>query len=69
MRLPKEGCVLDPMTQCPRCQCRDVGRIGTHQYYCWSCCTEMVVTETEVRMFEVAEDGSLLEAGRVETAG
>jgi hypothetical protein len=57
------------ITCCPRCQCRDVGRIGTHQYYCWGCCAELVVDNTEVHLYEVAEDGSLLDLGRMEIVG
>ncbi|MCL6548266.1 MAG: hypothetical protein K6T30_05085 [Alicyclobacillus sp.] len=46
--------------RCPHCNCRDVGKIGANQFYCWSCFMEFNVAGEEVRVYEVAEDGSLV---------
>ncbi|MDI3327533.1 MAG: hypothetical protein QJR06_03185 [Alicyclobacillaceae bacterium] len=57
------------ITRCPRCQCRDIGRIGSHQYYCWGCCAEMVVGERDIRLYEVGEDGTLVEVSGTAAVG
>ncbi|MBX5436656.1 MAG: hypothetical protein IRZ33_05495 [Alicyclobacillaceae bacterium] len=46
--------------RCPHCNCRDVGKIGANQFYCWGCFMEFNVAGEEVRVYEVAEDGSLV---------
>jgi len=46
--------------RCPSCTSRDVGKIGANQYYCWNCFAEFNVSGDEVRIYEVAEDGSLI---------
>ncbi|MCL6636308.1 MAG: hypothetical protein K6T26_00045 [Alicyclobacillus sp.] len=46
--------------RCPHCHCRDVGKIGANQYYCWGCFMEFSVSGDDVRLYEVAEDGSLV---------
>jgi len=48
------------MTRCPHCKCRDIGKIGTQQYYCWGCFVEFSISGVEVKMFQVEEDGSLV---------
>ncbi|ASS74730.1 hypothetical protein CIG75_06915 [Tumebacillus algifaecis] len=48
------------MTRCPHCNCRDIGKIGTYQFYCWGCFMEFSVTGDEVKLFQVEEDGSLI---------
>ncbi|GMA59970.1 hypothetical protein NZD89_10390 [Alicyclobacillus fastidiosus] len=46
--------------RCPNCTSRDIGKIGASQYYCWSCFKEFNVAGEEVRVYDVAEDGSLV---------
>lgn len=46
--------------RCPHCNCRDIGKIGANQFYCWGCFIEFSVSGEEVRVYEVAEDGSLV---------
>jgi hypothetical protein len=48
------------MLRCPNCKCRDIGKIGTNQYYCWGCFLEFNVLGDEVKMYQVEEDGSLV---------
>jgi hypothetical protein len=48
------------MTRCPHCNCRDIGKIGTQQFYCWGCFVEFSITGDEVKLFQVEEDGSLI---------
>lgn len=48
------------MNRCPHCNCRDMGKIGTNQYYCWGCFVEFSVSGDEVKLFQVEEDGSLV---------
>jgi hypothetical protein len=48
------------MTRCPHCNCRDIGKIGTQQFYCWGCFMEFSVSGDEVKVFQVEEDGSLV---------
>lgn len=45
--------------RCPNCNCRDIGKIGTNQYYCWECFVEFSVNGEQVKLFNVEEDGSL----------
>ncbi|PTM59635.1 hypothetical protein [Desmospora activa] len=48
------------MLRCPNCNTHDLGRIGTHQYYCWGCFIEChVVDGTITSVYQVEEDGSL----------
>ncbi|MEW6621722.1 MAG: hypothetical protein AB1420_01075 [Bacillota bacterium] len=44
------------MFNCPVCNGRSVGRIGTEQYYCWNCLVEY---NSKKEVFQVEEDGSL----------
>lgn len=46
--------------RCPHCNCRDIGKIGANQFYCWGCFMEFSVSGEEVKVYEVAEDGSLI---------
>ncbi|MFD2169241.1 hypothetical protein [Tumebacillus lipolyticus] len=48
------------MTRCPHCNCRDIGKIGTNQFYCWGCFMEFCVSGEEVKLYQVEEDGSLI---------
>ncbi|MFC4768192.1 hypothetical protein [Effusibacillus consociatus] len=45
--------------RCPNCNCRDIGKIGTNQFYCWECFVEFNVIGEEVKLYQVEEDGSL----------
>lgn len=44
------------MTVCPVCQGRQIGKIGTENYFCWSCLIEF---NQHREAFYVLEDGSL----------
>ncbi len=44
---------------CPNCQSKDIGKIGTNQYYCWSCFVEMTLSNGKLSMHQVEEDGTL----------
>lgn len=44
---------------CPNCKGRDIGKIGTNQYYCWTCFVEMTITKGKLSLHQVEEDGSL----------
>ncbi|GAX90319.1 hypothetical protein [Effusibacillus lacus] len=48
------------MMRCPNCNCRDIGKIGTNQYYCWDCFVEFSLIGDEVKLYQVEEDGSLV---------
>ncbi len=45
--------------QCPVCGGKSVGKIGSDQYYCWNCCLEYQIQGDIIKIFSVAEDGSL----------
>lgn len=49
--------VVDPM--CPLCQGRNVGKVGTGQFYCWECFIEFQMSHRGVRMYRVESDGEL----------
>ncbi|CCQ93305.1 conserved hypothetical protein [[Clostridium] ultunense Esp] len=44
---------------CPNCKGKEIGKIGTHQYYCWRCFIELSVKGDHLSAYEVEEDGSL----------
>lgn len=44
---------------CPSCKGKDIGKIGTHQYYCWHCFIELSMQGDRLHLYEVEEDGSL----------
>lgn len=46
--------------QCPNCGSRAVGRVGHEQYYCWDCCLEFAHKKNGYRLFQVADDGTLV---------
>jgi hypothetical protein len=48
------------MMRCPHCNCRDIGKIGTNQYYCWGCYLEFSMIGEEIKLYQVEEDGSLI---------
>nr|WP_025028606.1 hypothetical protein [Caldalkalibacillus mannanilyticus] len=47
------------MLQCPNCKCKDIGKIGTSQYYCWGCFIEFSLANNKLDIFQVEEDGTL----------
>ncbi|MGI6357411.1 MAG: hypothetical protein ACOX2K_01755 [Bacillota bacterium] len=46
--------------KCPHCGSRAVGKVGHEQYYCWDCCLEYSKKKNGYRLFQVADDGSLI---------
>ncbi len=44
---------------CPNCKSRNIGKVGTNQYYCWDCYIELTVDGDHLSMYEVEKDGSL----------
>jgi len=44
---------------CPNCKTKNIGKIGSHQYYCWECFIEFAVQGDVLNLYEVEEDGSL----------
>jgi hypothetical protein len=48
------------MMRCPNCNCRDIGKIGSNQYYCWGCFMEFNIAGDHVQLFQVEEDGTLV---------
>jgi ribosomal protein L37AE/L43A len=54
----------DPL--CPNCRGRNVGKVGTGQFYCWDCFIEFAVGQRGVRMYRVEMDGEL---SRIEPDG
>ncbi|AIG25646.1 hypothetical protein GOP56_22390 [Brevibacillus sp. 7WMA2] len=48
------------MMTCPNCSSKDIGKIGTNQYYCWNCYVEMSMSGDQISsIYQVEEDGSL----------
>jgi hypothetical protein len=45
--------------RCPNCNSKDIGKIGTNQYYCWGCFIELNVSGDKMNVFQVEEDGTL----------
>ncbi|RYM05267.1 hypothetical protein EWH99_06675 [Sporolactobacillus sp. THM7-7] len=45
--------------KCPNCGSRDLGKIGTNQYYCWNCFIELALEDGSLSLSQVEEDGSL----------
>lgn len=44
---------------CPNCRSKDIGKIGTQQYYCWNCFIEITMLGNEWNLHQVEVDGSL----------
>ncbi|GAB2672495.1 hypothetical protein ACFQWB_00710 [Paenibacillus thermoaerophilus] len=47
------------MIKCPNCGSKDVGKIGSHQFYCWGCFIELSVSGDKISVYQVEEDGTL----------
>lgn len=45
--------------KCPNCKCKDLGKIGVNQYYCWNCFVELSVSDGQFSLHQVEEDGTL----------
>lgn len=45
--------------RCPNCKGRDIGKIGTNQYYCWTCYIELSIIDGRLNLHQVEADGSL----------
>ncbi|MGI6142516.1 MAG: hypothetical protein ACOYEK_01415 [bacterium] len=54
---------------CPVCSGRDVGKVGAKQYYCRECCVEFVVRRDRIQVYQVEDDGTLVEVAEVEALG
>ena len=57
------------MVRCPYCHSTTVGRVGTSQYYCWSCYYEFTVRKQGVQCYRIVEDGSLTEVKDINALG
>jgi len=47
------------MLRCPNCNSKDIGKIGSHQFYCWGCFIELTVNGDKMSVYQVEEDGTL----------
>ncbi len=47
------------MLICPNCKCKDIGKIGVNQYYCWGCFIELTLSKDKISTHQVEEDGTL----------
>lgn len=45
--------------QCPICRGKQTGKVGSDQYYCWSCFVEFS-GGGENEVYEITEDGNLM---------
>ncbi len=44
---------------CPNCNSKDIGKIGSNQYYCWGCFIELAVSGEKMSVYQVEKDGTL----------
>lgn len=48
------------MLLCPNCKGKNIGKIGSQQYYCWNCFIELSISDqNELAVHQVEVDGSL----------
>ncbi len=47
------------VNKCPVCGQNTVGKVGSEQYFCWSCCVEFTVNQQGTKIFNVQDDGTL----------
>lgn len=47
------------MMKCPNCNSKDIGKIGSRQFYCWGCFIELTVNGEKMSVYQVEEDGTL----------
>lgn len=45
--------------QCPNCQSKDIGKIGSTQFYCWNCFIEITMMNEILNVHQIEADGSL----------
>ena len=45
--------------KCPNCNSKAIGKIGSHQFYCWGCFIELPVNGEKMSVYQVEEDGTL----------
>ncbi|WP_026689117.1 hypothetical protein [Alteribacter aurantiacus] len=45
--------------RCPNCKGKDIGKIGSNQYYCWNCFIELTLSNGRLSLHQVEADGSL----------
>lgn len=50
---------MDADFNCPQCAGRNVGKVGTGQYYCWDCFIEFSKGQRGIKMYRVEADGEL----------
>lgn len=58
---PSGGMLVAMMVDllCPGCHGKNVGKVGTGQFYCWDCFIEFQVSSRGTRLFRVESDGEL----------
>lgn len=45
--------------ECPNCNRKDIGKIGSSQFYCWNCFIEITVVNEKIVIYQIESDGSL----------
>ena len=45
--------------KCPNCSSKNLGKIASNHFYCWNCFIELSVSDGQISMNQVEEDGSL----------
>ncbi|MEW6769859.1 MAG: hypothetical protein AB1330_00510 [Bacillota bacterium] len=45
---------------CPICGGKATGKVGVNHFYCWDCCVEYRLEKEGIQIFEIDEDGSLV---------
>lgn len=53
--------------RCPRCGRTQTGQVGSREYYCWNCCVEFHQSPDGWRLFDVDEEGGLMEVAPDQT--
>lgn len=56
------------MLTCPVCGERGIGKVGVEQYYCWECCVEFVMKGSEIKVYNVLDDGTLIQYSEMSPA-
>ncbi|WP_176720484.1 hypothetical protein [Desulfuribacillus stibiiarsenatis] len=51
---------------CPFCYSKDVGKIGTNQFYCWNCFFEYSVRNNVITLYDIDEEGQLTALEKIE---
>jgi len=54
--------------ECPLCNTKSVGKVGSNQFYCWDCYIEFLVQKEKTLIYQVCDDGSLIPYGQNENA-